>query len=310
MVRPSKITISLMSKRIVILGALGYVGSELCQYYANSKHDIVAVDSNFVPDRVATLIRNKIKFYQRDIFNCRDILSRADICFNLISVTDVPQVASQETPERIKLIYNIGVEGNRKVIKYIPSECRFVFLSTHVLFEGVKSNKLNIDETREPCPLLSYGKSKLTSETDLKKSDKNYIIARLGSVYGYPALRWKILPNLFSKQTAIDGKIKIFGGNCLKPLVGISDVARALKVLAESEYNKEIFHLVNENLKVNEIAGICKKYNPNLQIKELNKEVINDGYSLSNSKLLKTGFKFRQSIDKEIGRMIKAWSNK
>lgn len=299
-----------MSKTIVILGALGYVGSELCRNYANSKHNIVAVDSSFIPDRIALLIKNNIKFYQRDIFNCRDILEKADICYNLISLTDVPQVASQETPEKTELIFQIGVYGNREVMENTPSQCRFIFLSTHVLFEGVKSNNLNIDETRKPCPLLSYGTSKEISEMDLKDSDKNYIIVRLGSVYGLPALRWKILPNLFSKMTAVDGKIKIFGGNCLKPLVGIQDVARCLKFLAHSKYNRETFHLVNENLKVSEIARICQKYNPNLQIEEVDDKIVSNGYSLSNSKLLKTGFKFKQNVKNEIKKMIKMWSNK
>ena len=41
MVRPFEITIPLMSKTIVILGALGYVGSELCRYYADSKYNII-----------------------------------------------------------------------------------------------------------------------------------------------------------------------------------------------------------------------------------------------------------------------------
>lgn len=301
-----------MSKTIVILGALGYVGSELCNLYANSKHKVVAVDNSFVPDRVAALIRNKIQFFQRDIFNCRDILEKADICYNLVSITDVPQTLNQETSEKTELIFKVGVEGNKQVIQYTPSNCRCCFLSTHVLYEGIDhKNRLNINENRQPCPLLSYGISKLQSENDWRESDKNYIITRLGSVYGYNyAQRWKILPNLFSKMTAIDGKIKVFGGGTLKPLVGIYDVARALKFLAESKYNKEIFHLVNENLRVNELAKICKRYNPDLQIEEVGEEMISDGYSLSNSKLLKTGFKFRQSIDKEIGKMVKMWNNK
>ena len=48
---------------------------------------------------------------------------------------------------------------------------------------------------------LSYSKSKAINENQLKDSGKNYIILRLGSVYGYSTdtMRIDIMPNFFSK---------------------------------------------------------------------------------------------------------------
>ena len=39
-----------MSKKIVIVGALGYLGTELCKLYSGESwfHDIVAIDNRFV----------------------------------------------------------------------------------------------------------------------------------------------------------------------------------------------------------------------------------------------------------------------
>ena len=48
-------------------------------------------------------------------------------------------------------------------------------------------------------------------KNNLKKSGKNYVILRLGSVYGYSTdtMRIDIMPNLFSKIASQNGTIKI-----------------------------------------------------------------------------------------------------
>ena len=49
------------------------------------------------------------------------------------------------------------------------------------------------------------------NEKQLKDSGKNYIILRLGSVYGYSTdtMRIDIMPNLFSKIASQNGTLKI-----------------------------------------------------------------------------------------------------
>ena len=51
-----------------------------------------------------------------------------------------------------------------------------------------------------------------------------------------------------------------------------------------------------------------KKYNSKITLKETNDEVPNMGFSLSNKKILKTGFKFLYSLDESIKEMIFKWS--
>ena len=57
-----------------------------------------------------------------------------------------------------------------------------------------------------------------------------------------------------------------------------------------------------------EVAEICKKYNPKITLKETNDEVPNLGFSLSNKKLLNTGFEFLYNLDQNIKEMIQKWS--
>ena len=56
------------------------------------------------------------------------------------------------------------------------------------------------------------------------------------------------------------------------------------------------------------MAEKCKKYSPNIELRETNDEIPNMGFSLSNKKILKTGFKFLYNLDESIKEMIEKWS--
>ena len=118
------------------------------------------------------------------------------------------------------------------------------------------------------------------------------------------------MPNLFSKIASQDGEIKLFaGGRQIKSLVPLVDVARCFKNMEEREdISSEIFNLTKDTVTVKEVAEICKKYNSKVILKETNDEVPNLGFSLSNKKILDTGFKFLYGLDESIKDMISKWS--
>ena len=74
--------------------------------------------------------------------------------------------------------------------------------------------KIDIKENENTQPILSYASSKATNEKQIQSSGKNYVILRLGSVYGYSedATRLDIMPNLFSKISSQNGTLKLFAG--------------------------------------------------------------------------------------------------
>ncbi len=91
-----------MSKKIVIVGALGYLGTELCKLYSGENwfHNVVAIDSRFVSKRVNQLNNWNIKFYQGQILD-KDFLKKhlndADIVHHLAGVTDVAYVKKESS---------------------------------------------------------------------------------------------------------------------------------------------------------------------------------------------------------------------
>ena len=74
------------------------------------------------------------------------------------------------------------------------------------------------------------------------------------------------------------------------------------------DISSEIFNLTKDTITVKDVAEICKKYNPKIVLKDTNDEIPNLGFSLSNNKILKTGFKFLYNLDESIKEMIFKWS--
>ena len=60
-----------------------------------------------------------------------------------------------------------------------------MFPSTHVVFEGLKEPKKDIDENEKTDTFLAYSSSKVENENQIVKSVKKHVIFRLGSMYGF-----------------------------------------------------------------------------------------------------------------------------
>ena len=306
-----------MKKNIVITGGLGYIGTELCKIYSGVSwnNKITVIDNRFVSERVNQIRNWNMEFVHGDILNkelinkyCKD----ADIVHHLAGITNVPRTKNESNHTKDDKIKTTAQVGTQNVLDSINNKCKIIFPSTHVVYDGIEKVKYDILESEKVKPSLSYSSSKAFNEEQLKKSGKNYIILRLGSVYGYSSdtARIDIMPNLFSKIASQDGTIKLFaGGRQIKSLVPLIDVARCFKMMEErDDISTEIFNLSKDTLTVKDVAEICKKHNPQVILKETNDEVPNLGFSLSNKKILNTGFKFLYNLEQSIQEMIRKWS--
>ena len=304
-------------KKIVITGGLGYIGTELCKIYSGfSWNDkITVIDNRFISERVNQVRNWNMNFIQGDILD-KELINKychdADIVHHLAGITDVPRVKSESIKDNDSKITKVAQEGTQNILDSISDKCKIIMPSSHVVYEGIESVKYNIKEDEKTCPILSYGKSKDFNEKQLKSSGKNYIILRLGSVYGYSTdtARIDIMANFFSKVASQDGTLRLFaGGKQIKSLVSLVDVARCFKFMEErKDLNFDVFNLTKETVTVKEVAEICKKHNPKITLRETNDEIPNLGFSLSNKKILKTGFKFLYDLNESIKEMIFKWS--
>ena len=204
-----------MSKKIIITGGLGYIGTELCKLYSGVSwhHEIKIVDNRFISERVNQIRNWNMDFIQGDILDkdfVKENFQDADIVHHLAGITDVPRVKSQASETRDKKIIKVAEEGTQNILDVISDKCKIIFPSTHVVYEGIDKIKTEIKEDEITKPVLSYSSSKAINEKQLKDSGKNYVILRLGSVYGYStdSMRVDVMPNLFSKIASQNGTLK------------------------------------------------------------------------------------------------------
>ena len=306
-----------MRKKIIITGGLGYIGTELCRLYSGVSwyHSIIVLDNRFISERVNQIRKWNMEFIQGDILDkklIKELFKNAHVVHHLAGITNVPRTKNESNIELDKKIKLVGQEGTQNILDSITDNCKIIFPSTHVVYEGIDEVKTDLSEDEDLKPVLTYSSSKAYNEEQLKKSGKNYIILRLGSVYGYSGdtMRTDIMPNLFSKIASQNGVIKLFsGGRQIKSLVPLIDVARCFKFMEEkNEIKSQLFNLVKDTISVKAVAEVCKKYNSKTILKETNDEIPNLGFSLSNKKLLNTGFKFLYNLENNISEMIQKWS--
>lgn len=306
--------------KVVITGGLGYIGTELCKLYSGEARfkEIIVLDNRFASERVTQLSNWGIDFIHGDILDLnliKEVLEGADVIYHLAGITDVASTKTEAVEDKERLIEEVGIDGTRNILNSMPKDAKLIFPSTHVVYEGLKKTKFDIVETEPLLPVLSYSSGKAESEVDIQKSNANYVILRLATVFGYSSsdtMRINIMPNLFSKITAQNGTIKLFSaGKQHKSLVSVFDVVRSMKFMAENDdISREVFHCSSDNTTVKKVADLCKEINGEVELIETDDEIPNLGYTTSNQKILSTGFEFKYPLKESLKEMINHWSKK
>ena len=304
-------------KKIVITGGIGYIGTELCKIYSGESwnNKITVIDNRFISERVNQLRSWNIDFIHADMTDLESVkhhLREADVVHHLVGITDVSRIKEESSSDKDSKMKEVAEKSTSIVLSETSKNCKIIFPSTHVVFEGKKDLIKDIKEDYEKFPVLAYSTSKDLNEKQITESGKNYIILRLASVYGYSTdtTRLNIMPNLFSQIASQNGTIKLFaGGKQLKCLVPLIDVARCFKFMEErNDIKSDIFNLSKDQITVEQVADICKKINPKVKIVKTDDTIPNPGYGLSNKKLLSVGFKFLYGLEESIKEMIYKWS--
>ena len=133
-------------KKIVITGGLGYLGTELCRLYSGVswKNKIVVIDNRFLSERVNELRNWNIDYIQGSILDKKFIsenLTDADVVHHLAGITDVAYLKDDVDPARDKKISEVGIIGTQNILDSLKKDCKLIFPSTHVVFEGLNAVK-------------------------------------------------------------------------------------------------------------------------------------------------------------------------
>jgi nucleoside-diphosphate-sugar epimerase len=140
---------------------------------------------------------------------------------------------------------------------------RFIYASSSSVY-GIKPEQ-NVHEDLPLEPLTDYSKYKAMCEEVLMRERTpgfTTLIVRPSTVCGFsPRLRLDVIVNILTNHAVNDRKIKVFGGEQMRPNIHIDDMVRLYKEALEwpdEAIDGKIYNVGYHNFKVREIAQMVR----------------------------------------------------
>ena len=252
-----------MSKKVLVTGGCGYIGSVLVPMLLERGYEVRVFDKLYFGEEPLKGILHNIELIPGDV---RDfdpaILGDIEGVIHLGSLSNDPTAAFDPDATR-----TINFEGTMKLAKACKERGveKFTFASTCAVY-GFHLDGM-VDETSPVNPQSDYAKSKLDVDTELQKmADDKFcpVSLRQATVFGFsPRMRWDIVMNAFVMHAFKTRRLDVwFGGETWRPVVHIRDTAKAHIRCLEADPGKvrgEIFNLVYKNYRILELAHRVRK---------------------------------------------------
>ena len=256
-----------MSK-VMVTGAGGYIGTQLVRDLVKSGYEVTAVDRFFFGrEPLSEFITNKkVNIIQKDI---RDLtekdLSGHDAVCDLACLSNDP--AGEIDPQ---LTYSINRDGRIHVANTAKSAGVEKYIISSSCSVYGKGEEPQLSETSKTNPISVYAKSTLEAEQhSLSIANDNFSVTSLrnATVFGLSTrMRFDLVVNLMTLTAFQKGRIIVMGGGLQwRPLVHVSDVARAFIAVIEAKkesINKEVFNIGLDNFQIKNLAYLVREELP------------------------------------------------
>lgn len=249
--------------KILITGGAGYVGSKLVPRLLELGYEVTVLDLMIYGESVLDN-HKQLKKIKGDIRNqelLKKIIPGHNIVIHLACISNDPSFELNP-----KLGKSINLDAFEPLVR-ISVECkvdRFIYASSSSVY-GIKKEK-DVTEDMKLEPLTDYSRFKADCEKILNsyKSDNfTTTTIRPSTVCGYARRqRLDLVVNILTNHAYHNRKIKVFGGDQLRPNVHINDMVDSYLTLLKApskKINGEIFNVGFKNQTVNELASDVKE---------------------------------------------------
>ncbi len=228
-------------KTVLVTGGAGYVGSMLTRDLLARGYGVVVADALlFGGESLLDLLTVPAFAFERADITSGDDLNRLfsehrfDAVVHLASIVGDPACKAQ--PElATKTIWH----GSRSLFELCEQHGvgRFIFASTCSNYGKMEGDGM-LDEQAALRPVSLYAELKVQVEQYLlgRSSAVPFTILRFATVYGLSLRpRFDLTINEFVRDAVVKGELEIYGENFWRPYCHVSDVARAVRLVLESD---------------------------------------------------------------------------
>jgi len=263
--------------RVLMTGHNGYIGSVMGPIIRSAGNEVIGLDTGYF--RSCTLVPEPVAKGRAIWKDIRDLESRDlagfDAVIHLAALSNDPiGNLNQGWTEEINFFGSVRLAelARNAGVK------RFLFSSSCIMY-GVSSLSV-VNEDSPLDPKTEYARSKVKAEQAIRQlASKSFspTFLRNGTVYGLsPRMRFDTVLNDLVGSATATGKVTVYGGGKpWRPVVQVTDVARAFQAVLEAPrdaVHNEAFNLgAGElNQQVIRLAEIAAAVVPGAQLEVLN----------------------------------------
>ena len=292
--------------KILVTGGCGYIGTNLVKLLINVGYEVTVLDKFWFGNKLKK--NKKLKVIKLNIKDIEKVnLKNFNTIIHLANIANDP--SAELDP---KLTWETNVLYTKNLIEHAIKHKvkKFIFASSGSVY-GIKKEK-KVTEDLKLVPITDYNKSKMIAERVIMSysQDIKIFCIRPATVCGYSEnMRLDVAVNLLTYQALSQKKIKILGGNQIRPNIHILDLCRVFILFTKKNCKPGCYNAGFENLKIIDIAKKIRKYIPS-KINIIKKTNDPRSYRQDSSKLLNLGFKPKYSVEYAINELLKLYKNK
>tara|TARA_Y100000034_G_scaffold59406_1_gene72274 strand:- start:7077 stop:9059 length:1983 start_codon:yes stop_codon:yes gene_type:complete len=308
--------------RVLVTGGAGYVGAALVPTLLKKGYKVTVLDTMWFWESTEEYLEAigeeknpNLRVVKGDLRNKDDVISALQEVESVIHLACISNDPSSELDS--DYTHSVNYDGSVNMIDLAKEAGvnRFIYASSSSVY-GIKDEP-NVTEELELNPLTQYSKLKVEIEKYLlSKIDNKFkgVVLRPSTVCGYsPRQRLDVVVNILTNFAVNKGRIRVFGGEQLRPNIHIKDMVGVYEVLLESpidKINKKIYNAGYENLKVIEIANLVKEVVGDVEVEIVETDDLRS-YHINSEKIKRElGFESKYKVKDAIIELKSAFGTK